>query len=378
MPLNDVKFTTLAGGLGRTTAGEDHVSALRFTEAAPAGYSGAKCKAFGDIEQVEAAGVTEGHATYGEAWYQCREFFRIAPGSTLWLCFGAATYLEINTAAAGKIRQLGTYFTNFADLTAVHQAGVTSLEALHAPLQVVAAYRGPTLVVSGVVDQAINTAPNVSVLLAGDGDGDGAALATTLTLPYIPALGAVLGAIAKARVHESIAWVEPFNLSNGSELEVIALPDGSKNPTDTVLSGLNDKRYLVLRKHVGISGTYLNDSHTSVTSTSDFAYIESNRTIQKAKRLIRSFLLPQLNAPLTVDGDSGKLAIGSVKYFESLTSRGLDQMLSEGEISAYGVFINPDQNVLSTSKLQIQVKIVPRGVARNIEVLIGFAVNTNF
>ncbi len=378
MPLNDVKFTTLAGGLGRTTAGEDHVSAFRFTEAAPSSYDGAKCKSFGDLASIESAGVTEGHATYGEAWYQCREFFRIAPGSTLWLCFGAATYLEINTAAAGKIRQLGTYFTTFADLTAVHQAGATALAALHAPIQILAAYRGPTLAVSGLADQAINTAPNVSVLVAGDGDGDGAALATTLTLPYVPALGAVLGAMAKARVSESIAWVEPFNLSDGLELEVIALPDGTKNPSESILSGLNDKRYLVLRKHVGISGTYLNDSHTAVIGTSDFAYIESNRTIQKAKRLIRSFLLPQLNAPLTVDADTGKLAAGSVKFFEQLAGRGIDQMQNEGEVSGYAVFINPDQNVLSTSKLQIQVKIVPRGVARNIEVLIGFAVNTSF
>lgn len=377
MPLNDVKFTTLQGGLGRTSAGEDHISSLMFSAAAPAAYSGAKCKSYGDIEQVKADGITEGHATYGEAYYQAEEFFRIAPGSTLWLCF-SATYAEMNTAAAGKIRQVGVFFTNFADLTAVHQTGATALEAAHAPIQVVAGYTGAALTLGTVADQAINTAPNVSVLIAGDGDGKGKALATALTKPYIPAVGAVLGLIALASVHESIAWVEPFNLSNGSELEVIRLADGLNNPTDTTLSGLNDKRYLVLRKHVGISGTYMNDSHTAVAGTNDYAYIESNRTIQKAKRGIRTALLPQLNSPLTVDADTGKLAIGSIKYFEGLASRPLDQMLSASEISAYGIYINPDQNVLSTSKLQIQVKIVPRGVARNIEVLIGLSVNTTF
>lgn len=377
MPLNDVRFTTLQGGLGRTTPGEDHISALMFTLAAPAALSGAKCKAYGDLASAVADGITEGHATYGQVYYHVREFFRIAPGSTLWLCF-TATYAEMNQAAAGKIRQVGVFFSTFSDLTSVHQAGATALAALHAPVQVLAGYQGIALTLGTVADQAINTAPNVSVLLAGDGGGDGVTLATALTVPYIPAVGAVLGAMAKASVHESIAWVEPFNLSDGAELEVIKLADGNANPTDTTLSALNDKRYLVLRKHVGISGTYLNDSHTAVEATNDYAYIETNRTIQKARRVIRAKLLPQLNSPLTVDADSGKLAVGTIKYFESLASQPLDQMLSQSEMSGFGVYINPDQNVLSTSKLQIQVKIVPRGVARNIEVLIGLSVNTAF
>ncbi len=209
-------------------------------------------------------------------------------------------------------------------------------------------------------------------------DADGAALADDLTLPYIPAVGAVLGAIALAKVHESIAWVEKFNLSDGNELEVIRLADGNDNPTDATLSALNTKRYLVLRKHVGISGSYLNDSHTATAPTGDFAFIEANRTIQKARREIRKYLLPQLNSPLTVDSDTGKLAPGTIRYFETLTSKPLDIMQAAAEFSGYGVFVNPDQDVLSTSILQIQVKIVPRGVARNISVLIGFSVTTEF
>lgn len=377
MPLNDVTFSVLQGGLGRTSAGEDHISGILFDLVSPVALSGAKGKAYGDLDSVVADGMTEGHATYGEVYYHAREFFRLAPGSTLWLFF-QATYAEMNTLSAGKLRQLGVFFDTFGDLVSVHQAGVTALTALHAPLQVLAGYQGVALTLGSVADQGINNAPQVSVLLAGDGDGDGAALADDLSVPYIPAVGAVLGAMAKASVHESVAWVEKFNLSDGNELEVIRLADGNDNPTNSTLSALNDKRYLVLRKHVGISGTYLNDSHTATDETGDFAYIEANRTIQKARREIRRFLLPQLNAPLTVDGDTGKLAPGSVRFFENLAARPLNQMQSAGEVSAFGVFVNPDQNVLSTSTLQIQVKIVPRGVARNITVLIGFSVTTEF
>jgi hypothetical protein len=377
MPLNDITFQVLQGGLGRTSAGEDHVSGILFDLTAPSAYDGAAGKAYGDLDSVVADGMTEGHATYGEVYYHAREFFRIAPGSTLWIFF-EASYTDMNTLAEGRLRQVGVFFTDFADITAVHQAGVTALTALHAPLQVLAGYQGPALTLGSVADQGANTAPQVAVLLAGDGDADGAALADDLSVPYIPAVGAVLGAMAKAAVHESIAWVEKFNLSDGNELEVIRLADGNNSPSNSTLSALNDKRYLVLRKHVGISGSYLNDSHTATDETGDFAYIESNRTIQKARREIRRFLLPQLNAPLTVDGDTGKLAPGSVRFFENLTARPLNQMQAAGEVSAFGVFVNPDQDVLSTSLLQVQVKIVPRGVARNITVLIGFSVTTEF
>lgn len=378
MPLNDVTFQVLQGGLGRVAEGEDHVSALMFSVAAPGAFGSLKCKSYNDIEQVKTDGITEGHATYGEAYYHAKEFFRINPAGTLWMCFNA-TYLEMNQAAAGKIRQVGVFFGTFSDLTSVHQAGATALDALHAPIQILAGYsHADSLTLASVADQGINTAPNVSVLLAGDGGAEGAELADAVSKPYIPAVGAVLGVMSKALVHESIAWVERFNLSDGAELETIRLADGNNNPTDATLSALNTKRYLVFRKHVGISGTYLNDSHTSVAGTNDLGYIESNRTIQKAKREIRKVLLPNLNGPLTVNADTGQLEAGTIKYYENLTARPLNVMQAAGELSGFGVYINPAQDVLATSILQIQVKIVPRGVARNIIVNIGFSVTTEF
>jgi Protein of unknown function (DUF2586) len=376
--LNDVKFNVLQGGLGRQAEGEDHISALLFSAVAPTAYGTDKCKSFLDIEQVIADGITKGNATYGEAYYHAAEYWRINPGATLWLCF-SATLAEVNTVAAGKVRQAGVFFSTFSDLSSVYQAAANALDAEHAPIQILAGYAGATaLNLNTVADQGINTANNVSVLLAGDGAGDGFALATALTKPYIPAVGAVLGAMSKAAVHQSIAWVERFNLSDGFELETIRLADGTNNPSTSTLTALNTKRYLVFRKHVGISGSYLNDTHTCVSATNDYGSIELNRAIQKAKREIRKQLLPDLNSPLTVDGDTGKLAAGSIKYFENKTARPLNVMQAAGEISDFGVYINPNQDVLATSTLQIQVKIVPRGVARNIVVNIGFSITTSF
>jgi hypothetical protein len=50
-------------------------------------------------------------------------------------------------------------------------------------------------------------------------------------------------------------------------------------------------------------------------------------------------------------------------------------MQNAGEISEFSVFVDPDQDVLTDSVLKIQVKIIPRGVARYIVVNIGYAVS---
>jgi hypothetical protein len=47
-------------------------------------------------------------------------------------------------------------------------------------------------------------------------------------------------------------------------------------------------------------------------------------------------------------------------------------MERDGEISGFKIYINPDQEVLTTSSLQVTIKIVPVGVLREIVVNLGF------
>ena len=51
----------------------------------------------------------------------------------------------------------------------------------------------------------------------------------------------------------------------------------------------------------GLNGSFYNDSFTMDTITSDYAYIERVRTMDKAVRGIRTYLLPHLSSPLYVD-----------------------------------------------------------------------------
>ena len=83
--------------------------------------------------------------------------------------------------------------------------------------------------------------------------------------------------------------------------------------------------------------------------------------------------MPYINSPVYVDG-TGKMTRAVVANLESAASKGLSQMLNDDELSGSDIYIDPNQNVLSTSQISVVIGLRPVGVARNIEVTIGFTV----
>ena len=82
-------------------------------------------------------------------------------------------------------------------------------------------------------------------------------------------------------------------------------------------------------------------------------------------------MLPSLSSPLKVNAD-GTLTAATIGYFETLCQTPITQMEADNELSAHKVIINPNQDVLATSTLEITLKAVPLGVARIIKVNVGF------
>lgn len=383
MALNNVTFTNAPGGLGRLPDNEDHISAILIgLTASPAAWTNKLGKKYRSIEEAEADGITKGDATYGLLHYQIKEYFRIAGATELYaINYSDASFSNdaLFNLTEGKLRQIYYASTATYATLAAHVGAMKTMtdffEGKFAPLVVVTDVKDEVKAVDATVpDLRGLNAETVVVLNSGDGSGEGKQLATSLGIKYVPAAGAVLGCLARAQVHQNIGWVDKFNLAQGSELQKSVLSDGNATPTDTVLNDLDAKGYMFLRRHIGIGGMYINDTYTATSAVSDLYSLENNRTLQKAKRVIRQVLLPDLNSPLTVDS-KGRLAPDTVKYFENKTSRPLTLMQNAGEVSEYSVSIDPEQDVLVTSKLVIRVRIVPRGVARQIEVNIGFAVS---
>jgi hypothetical protein len=328
-----------------------------------------------------------GVASKQAVWhYHIAEYFRIQPKGNLFVGFFAvpttydfADIANMQNFAAGKIRQIGVYkdaaaFAS-ADLTALHTA-CNAQVALHKEL--IGLYGADLSAVTDLTTLADAAALSAYLAMPVIGQ-DGAALGSFLYATVgksITTLGATLGAIALAKVCESVAWVEKFNMSNGTELDVPAFANGVliRDQTEGLLGAIQDKGYNFLRTFVGVSGSYFNEERTAVSITSDYAYASNNRTIQKATRNVYTTTIPALNSNITLNAD-GTLSDVSIEYFTTLAEKNLFQMQRDGEISAFSVAISPTQNVLSTGKLVIAISIVPVGVARNITVNIGFNVS---
>jgi hypothetical protein len=208
---------------------------------------------------------------------------------------------------------------------------------------------------------------------------DGAALGNylfTICGKSIGALGAMLGTTAAAAVSQSIAEVGAFNVSDGTEFDTAAFSTGElvRNVSSGRLDQINDYGYTFLRKFMATTittGTYFNGSRTSISLVSDYCFIERVRTIGKAKRVTRDVLLPFLGSriPLNADGTLQQTTVANIK---AVAGAPLNQMATDGDISAYDVVIDPTQKILVTGILYITLKIVPVGIAKTISVTIGY------
>ena len=181
----------------------------------------------------------------------------------------------------------------------------------------------------------------------------------------------MLGLLSRAKVHQCIAWVREFPTG----ITLPAFGDGTlyRDLDKALIEQLDTARYLFFVTQPGQTGSYMNDSHTMDEATSDYAAIESVRTMDKAVRGIRKYIVPELGGNVYVDAESGKLASYSVENLITVANLALEEMERAGELSGYKADIDPDQDVASTGTLDIVIKNVASPVIRHINIKIGFA-----
>ena len=313
--------------------------------------------------------------------YQLEEVFRINPSIKLYVGLfskpESMTFREMKTVqnyAEGAIRQMAIWNGDTAptaDNIVKLEAVADSLDTENAPLSTLYAP-----LVSNYKNLPSNLAtnnPRVSVVIAQAGSGTGAELYKSKdnkTKATVSAIGVALGTLSKAAVHQCIAWVKNFP----SGISMPALGDGTLVRTidKGELEKLDTNRYLFLNNVVGVAGSYWNDSHTMDSPISDYAAIESVRTMDKAVRGIRTYLTPELGGNVYIDPDTGKLQSYTVSHLETTANIPLEEMEKAGELSGYKAEIDAEQDVLSTSTIEVTIKNVPVGVVRKFKVKIGF------
>jgi hypothetical protein len=374
------------GNVPKSQNGQDHVSgfvAYLLEADIPAAFKTEPVQAVSTIDKAEELGITADATAWSVKMlhYQLEEVFRINPSITLYVGLfskpESMTFQELKTVqnyAEGAIRQMAIWNGDTAptaDNIVKLEAVADSLDTENAPLSTLYAP-----LVSNYKNLPSNLAtnnPRVSVVIAQAGSGTGAELYKSKdnkTKATVSAIGVALGTLSKAAVHQCIAWVKNFP----SGISMPALGDGTLVRTidKGELEKLDTNRYLFLNNVVGVAGSYWNDSHTMDSPTSDYAAIESVRTMDKAVRGIRTYLTPELGGNVYIDPDTGKLQSYTVSHLETTANIPLEEMEKAGELSGYKAEIDAEQDVLSTSTIEVTVKNVPVGVVRKFKVKIGF------
>ena len=377
------------GNVPKSLSGEDHVTGLVFympSTEIPSGFKPERVQAISTIDRAEALGVTADATSWAVKvlHYQLSEIFRINPAVTLYVGVFAKpdtyNFEEIKTVqnyADGRIRQMGVWCGEKAfaadDVVAI-QGVAAALDMVNAPLSVIYAPKVEK-VQNLPTDIAGANQCRVSVVIGQAGSGVGADLykdtAANASKSTVSCLGVVLGLLSAAAVHQSISWVKNFPTG----ITLPAFGDGTLFRTldAALVEQLDAARYMFLVTQIGESSSYVNDSHTMDAATSDYAMIESVRTMDKAVRGIRTYLTRELGGNVYIDASTGKMQAFSVAHLETTANKALEDMEKAGELSGYKVEIDPEQDVLSTSEVEIVIKQVAVGVMRKIKVKIGFA-----
>lgn len=382
------------GNIVRSLSGEDHISGLVFySTTLPTADEGEKgfstterIQAISSIERAEKLGITAKAASWEMRvlHYLLESTYNMNPGISLYVgifkpASGANAFSEIKQIqnySGGKVRQVGVWngAVELSD-TVVNalQSVRTALEAQNKPLIILYAPK-VTDVTSLPTDLAKIGRNGVSVIIGQDGAGVAAELyadAGNTAKASVSALGDLLGAVSRAKVHESIAWVESFP----TNISVPAFGDGKKyrDLDEAVIETLDSSRYIFLRTYDGLAGSFFNDNHNLDVPTSDYAYINDVRTMDKAVRGVRTNVLPKLGRPMKVDAETGKIERTTVEHLITTGNKPLEDMEKAGELSGYKFDIDPDQNILATSRVRGVIKNVAVGVMRNLDLEIGYA-----
>jgi len=198
------------------------------------------------------------------------------------------------------------------------------------------------------------------------------ALGTDVSGSENAAVGLVLGRLAKNPVQRNIGRVKDGDLG----IQAAFLTGQTTDIKDIALASLDalhDKGYIFPRKFQGKNGYYFNDDPTASPLSDDYSSVARGRIIDKALTLAYTTYVEEILDDLQVDTVTGRIAAAVIKDYQAKIKSVLDlEMTAKDEVSNVTVTIDPKQNVLSTNKVVISLKILPKFYSKEIAVTLGF------
>lgn len=386
MPLPNVSIEVLSNALGRVATVDDTVVAMVLSGPAATGLAQNVAARVFSVAGAEALGITA--ALSSHAYTQISDFFALAgTDAELWImlvpdtttaaaiCAANGPLQRLIAASAGRVtlatfsmKRAGgwnpgsLYFDyDVAAVGALAQTIANGFFLVNAPVRIVleGSYLNSTKFDAGDAFPNFRAiGDRVAIFCGAANAGDRHAC-----------MGRLMGWMAAFSVEthpgrtKSGAFLGQGYLTTGVAIEKYVLSQ---------LSALNDAAIMALRYHIGLGGAYITDDPSFSLVTSDFSSFTRGRVIDKAVRLTYTTYVGELNSTIDIE-DDGKLKATQVAYLCSIIETSLrENMTAEGNISDASCFINPNQNVLATDRVEVQLNIRPRGYQKYIKVKLGF------
>lgn len=192
-------------------------------------------------------------------------------------------------------------------------------------------------------------------------------------------LGLLAGTIGNIPVQRSIARVR------SGAMPVAELYVKDKLVEDSQVDVISDKGFITFRTFVGKSGYFFSDDSLATASTDDYALIPRRRVIDKAYRVAYTTLLDEIGEEIPVTSE-GKIPAAICKNIENSVERAIVNTLGlRGNIAidvtdprdtGCEIYLDPDQNILATSLLKLQLRVKPYGYSKYIDCYLGFKTAT--
>jgi len=347
------------------------------------------------LDDLTTLGVTDAaNDANANIYRQVKEFYDEAPaGSKLWLmpvaasvtmtdiCDKTKAYAKnLLVAANGAVNILVVAKTDPSGYTATVADGLdsdvyaaaTKAQALadesaderYAPLFVIL----PGMHYSG-------TASDLKDLHSYTYNRVGIIIGDTKASSVEASVGLLAGRMAAIPVQRSIARVKDGTIAADSMyIGTVVAENGNPDV-------INDKGFICPRTFVGKAGYFWNDDLLATAVTDDYALTPRRRVIDKAYRIAYRTLVEELGNDIAVT-DDGKIPAAIAKNIQNEVERAIEnEMTANGNLGVNptddndtGVecYVDYNQNIVSSSTLNVQLRVKPYGYAKYINCYLGF------
>lgn len=224
------------------------------------------------------------------------------------------------------------------------------------------------------------TAANLSNLGERDDDRVAVLIGDTASGSNGAAIGVLAGRLASIPVQRKVSRIKSGAL--GFDNFYI----GSKAAELADNDIIHDNGFITFRTIVGKAGYFFSGDKLATDPTSDYGIIARRCVIDKAYRIAYRTMVEELDDEIPVT-DEGYFPASIVKSIQNKV-----EVAIENEMTAYkNLGVDPDnsndtgvkcyidykQNVISTGKWEAKLRVKPYGYASEIDIYLGFAVQTN-